>query len=115
MRFRAVFILLLYLVSSTSSTSFARPPKSSARRLDASYSSALAAANRFLHAWQTQDHESGILMLTDTARQRVSAERLQEFFSPGWNAAFEIQHGRRINGGEYAFPVILFGAPEANS
>jgi hypothetical protein len=79
---------------------------------DSSYSSALAAANRFLHAWQTQDHEAGILMLTDAARQQSSSGRLQEFFSPGSNAAYEIRRGRRLNGGEYAFPVVLFGTPQ---
>ncbi len=103
-------ILLCCFVSSGSS--FARPAKNSARPLDPSYSLALAAANRFLHAWQTQDHETGIMMLADAARQRVSAEHLQEFFSPGPEAAFEIQHGKRVNGGEYVFPVVLFGVSE---
>ena len=109
MKFRVALILLCVFLSSTSYVSFARVPKNSARPLDPSYSSALATANRFLHAWQTQDHETGIIMLTDVARQRVSPERLQEFFSPGAVAAFEIQHGRRIHGGEYTFPVALFG------
>jgi len=53
------------------------------------------------------------MMLTDTARQHVTPERLQEFFSPGPEAAFEIQHGRRISGGEYVFPVVLFGTSES--
>jgi hypothetical protein len=70
---------------------------------------ALAAANRFLHAWQTQDHETGIMMLSDEARQTMTRDRLQEFFSPGPDAAFEIQHGQRLSSGEYAFPVVLFG------
>jgi hypothetical protein len=109
MKFRIGLILSCVVLASISNVSFARIPKSSTRSLDPSYSSALAAANRFLHAWQTQDHETGIMMLTDAARQRVSSERLQEFFSPGPAAAFEIQHGRRINGGEYLFPVALFG------
>jgi hypothetical protein len=88
----------------------ARPSKS-ARRVtsDPAYRSALATANRFLHAWQTQDHETGIMMLSDAARQRVSPDQLQEFFSPTASAAFEIEHGKRLNAGEYAFPVVLFG------
>ena len=109
MKFRTGVILLCVFLSSISFVSFARVPKNSARPLDPSYSSALAAANRFLHAWQTQDHETGIMMLTDVARQRVSPERLQEFFSPGPAAAFEIQHGKRVNGDKYTFPVALFG------
>ena len=54
-------------------------------------------------------------MLTDAARQHASRDKLQEFFSPADQAAFEIQHGRRINGGEYIFPVVLFGASESSS
>jgi len=72
----------------------------------------LAAANRFLHAWQTQDHETGIIMLTDSARQQTSPELLQIFFSPGAQAAYEIAHGRRTNSGEYVFPVVLFGVSD---
>jgi hypothetical protein len=72
----------------------------------------LAAANRFLHAWQTQDHDTGIMMLTDAARQQVSSEKLQEFFSPTDHAAYEIQRGRRVNGGEFIFPVVLFGTAQ---
>jgi hypothetical protein len=92
-----------------SSILLARTPKSSARTADPFYSSALAAANRFLYAWQMQDHETTIMMLSDAARERVSRERLQEFFSPGPRAAFEIQRGRPVRDGEYVFPVVLFG------
>jgi hypothetical protein len=88
---------------------YARVTKSSAHPLDPAYSSALAAANRFLHAWQTQDHETGIVMLTDSARQHTSPELLQTFFSPGPQPAFEIKHGKRLGPSEYAFPVVLFG------
>jgi len=80
---------------------------------DPSYSIALATANRFLHAWQTQDHEAGIMMLSDSVRERTSLDQLQAFFSPSEQAAFEIQHGSRMNGGEYVFPVVLFGVEES--
>ncbi len=53
------------------------------------------------------------MMLTDAARQQASADKLQEFFSPGDHAAYEIQHGRRVNDGEYVFPVVLFGTSQA--
>ena len=49
------------------------------------------------------------MMLSDAARQRVSADQLQDFFSPTTSAAFEIEHGKRLNPGEYAFPVVLLG------
>jgi len=54
------------------------------------------------------------MMLTDAARQQVSPDKLQEFFSPTDHAAYEIQRGRRVNGGEFVFPVVLFGT-EQNS
>jgi hypothetical protein len=79
---------------------------------DPAYSSALAAANRFLHAWQNEDHEAGIVMLADSARQNLSQDSLQTFFSPGPDAAYEIAHGQRLKAGEYAFPLVLFSSWE---
>jgi hypothetical protein len=105
MRFRVIFILLLGLIPISS---FARVHRSVERAIDPAYGSALAAANKFLHAWQTQDHETGIMMLTDAARQHASPEQLQEFFSSGAQAAFEIQRGRRRSAAEYVFPAVLF-------
>ncbi len=75
---------------------------------DRGYSSALAAANRFLQAWQNQDRETGLLMLTDAAKQNSSQERTDGFFSSGNDAAYEIARGRRLKTGRYAFPVTLF-------
>jgi hypothetical protein len=109
MRFRIAPLLLLLCFLLAAVFSFARAARSRVWTPGSSYSSALAAANRFLHAWQTQDHEAGILMLTDAARQQASSDKLQEFFSPSSNAAYEIQRGKRLNGGEYVFPVVLFG------
>ena len=110
MGFRCTAILLSFLIFTE--PSFARPPHARPQKIDSSYSLALAAANRFLHAWQMQDHEAGIMMLSDAARQHVSPEKLQDFFSPGEHAAYEIQPGKRLNGGEYAFPVVLFGVSQ---
>jgi hypothetical protein len=113
MRLRVAIVLLWCLACSSL---FARVSKSSlSRAVDPTYSSALAAANRFLHAWQTQDHETGIMMLTDSARQQTSPELLQSFFSPGPQAAFEIEHGKRIGRDEYAFAVVLFGASSSSA
>jgi hypothetical protein len=107
MRHRITFTVLCSCLFA--STLLAHPSKHARHATaDPSYSAALATANRFLHAWQTQDHEAGIMMLSDAARQQVSPEQLQEFFSPGGSPAFEIEHGKRLNAGEYAFPVVLF-------
>ena len=78
------------------------------RRSDRGYISALAAANRFLQAWQNQDHETGLLMLTDDAKQHSSEERMEAFFSSGADAAYEIARGKKMKAGRYAFPVTLF-------
>jgi hypothetical protein len=72
------------------------------------YKSALAAANRFLQAWQNQDHETGLLMLTDVAKQGSSQDRMESFFSSGSDAAYEIARGRKLKAGRYSFPVTLF-------
>ena len=88
---------------STSSPSLAPTP-------DPGYASALAAANRFLQAWQNQDHETGLLMLTDTAKQSSSEDRLEAFFTSGHNAAYEIARGKKLKAGGYSFPVSLFAS-----
>ena len=104
---------VIILLFSLATTSIARTAHHVSRSsFDPAYGSALAAANRFLHAWQNQDHETGIVMLADTARQHASPESLQSFFSPGADAAYEIAHGQRLKAGEYAFPLVLFGSAE---
>jgi hypothetical protein len=76
---------------------------------DQDYLSALAAANQFLHAWQSQDQETGLVMLSDNAKRGIPEDRLQTFLSPGPEAAFEIGRGKRLQTRRYAFPVVLFG------
>jgi hypothetical protein len=75
---------------------------------DPDYSSALAAANHFLHAWQSEDHETSVIMLTDTAKQQTSEEGLREFLSGGSKTAFEIGHGSKLKSGRYVFPITVF-------
>ena len=107
------FCLVTVLLITSQTTSYARTAHHGSRvSVDPAYSSALAAANRFLHAWQNEDHETGIVMLADSARQNMSADLLQTFFSPGPDAAYEIAHGQRLKAGEYAFPLVLFGLSE---
>jgi hypothetical protein len=85
-----------------------KPLPSISSRPDPGYIPALSAANRFLQAWQNQDHETGLLMLTDAAKQHSSEERIAMFFSSGSEAAYEIARGKRLKAGRYAFPVTLF-------
>lgn len=78
------------------------------RQPDTGYVSALATANRFLQAWQNRDHESGLLMLTDDAKQHSSEILMEAFFSSGADAAYEIARGKKVTAGRYTFPVTLF-------
>ena len=55
------------------------------------------------------------MMLSDSARQSLSSDKLQSFFSPGPDAAYEIARGKRVNSEAYEFPVVLFGASSAPS
>ena len=83
--------------------------------VDRDYVSALSAADRFLHAWQTDDEEAGILMLTDRLKQRSNEETVHEFFSADpLRASYEIGRGRKISSGRYEFPVSLFQSPSHN-
>jgi hypothetical protein len=104
-----LFILSATLVSSTISLS-AKPKRSATGVLDREYITALATANRFLTAWQTQDPQTGVILLTDAAKRQVSEDRLQAFFAPGSEVqeGYEINRGKRIAAGCYIFPVALF-------
>ncbi|MGA8312916.1 MAG: hypothetical protein WB755_23015 [Terriglobales bacterium] len=77
----------------------------------------MAAANRFLQAWQNQDHETGLLMLTDAAKELSSEDRLELFFSSssGSDAAYEIARGKKLKPGRYAFPITLFSSSSATN
>ncbi len=85
-------------------------PKTASGTIDPDYVAALATANRFLHAWQVQDHETGVLMLTDSAKQHLSEDRLDAFFSAGEATAegFEIARGKKLQAWRYRFPVALW-------
>jgi hypothetical protein len=73
---------------------------------DPGYVLALAAANHFLHAWQTGDIETGMVLLSDGLRHSQNADKLEEFFSNAANRAFEITRARGHQG-LYSFPVVL--------
>jgi len=74
---------------------------------DADYVSALAAADRFFHAWQNHDQETGLLLLSDTAKRHSSPEHLESFFGPS-EPAYEITRGKKMRSGRYNFAVALF-------
>jgi hypothetical protein len=73
---------------------------------DSGYVFALGTANRFLHAWQTGDLETGMVLLGDRVRRSHDAETLEQLFSSGSDRAYEIGRGKG-HPGRYRFPVVL--------
>ncbi len=66
--------------------------KGSTAASDPDYIPALAAADRFLTAWQNHDHETVLLMLSNAAKHQTSAETLDTFVEadPEAERAYEI-------------------------
>jgi hypothetical protein len=81
-------------------------PRHSSQPAGPNYVAALATANRFLHAWQSNDLESGMVLLSDGVRRAHNADQLENFFSVGSDRAFEIARGSGHRG-RYSFPVVL--------
>jgi hypothetical protein len=101
-------IVLAFLPDAGIAKSGARHPVA-----DRDYISALAAANSFLHAWQTHDTEAGVLMLSDAAKRSCSEPRLRAFFAstPMTAQGFLITRGRKLSSGRYLFELALLEAP----
>ena len=78
------------------------------------YVQALAAANRFLYAWQTGDLANGMALLSDGIRHAQSAGAIEQFFSAGTDRAFEIGAGSGHRG-RYSFPVVLMSVRAAEA
>jgi hypothetical protein len=74
---------------------------------DPDYPSALAAADHFLQAWQSNDIENGIALLTVHAKKNANKDELEAFFTSGEPAAYEINRGKRIRSGRYEFAIVL--------
>ncbi len=75
--------------------------------LDSNYVSALAAADRFLQAWQSGDVEGGMVLLTSHAKESATAAVVETFFSNAIPSAYEINRGKLIKGDRYEFPIVL--------
>jgi hypothetical protein len=79
----------------------------SASVLDSDYAAALSAADHFLQAWQSGDIETGTAMLTAHAKQNVSRDDLDQFFSDAEPKAYEVERGKLVQHGRYEIPVVL--------
>ncbi len=112
-RLATFFLLTIFL----STPAFPRShPHSTKQEIptDAGYVFALAAANHFLHAWQTGDLESGMVLLSDGLRHAQNADQMEDFFSDAKTKirSFEITTGHG-HPGRYTFPIVLV-TPKGN-
>ena len=97
-----ILLLSLPIGAAGSGKRHSNPPTPTNR----GYVFALATANRFLHAWQTGDLETGMVLLSDHARHSQDPEKFEQFFSGTTDRAFEIASGQG-NRGRYQFAVVL--------
>jgi hypothetical protein len=98
--------MLLLFVPLQSRGSHQRHSASPGPLSDTGYVFALGTANRFLHAWQTGDLETGMLLVSDHVRRLRNMRNLDDFFSSGSDRAYEINRGQG-HPGRYRFPVVL--------
>jgi hypothetical protein len=105
-RLRRSTSFLLFLAIAASSNAASHPHSNKGKVEDASYVYALAAANRFLNAWQIGDLETGMLLISDHVRQSRTPAELEQLFSSVANRAYEIGHGKG-GGSRYSFPLAL--------
>lgn len=107
---RVAFLVLCVAPLLPAAASTTRP----AAILEPGYVAALGAADHFLQAWQAGDVENGLSLLTGHAKEKVTADALEEFFSAGGPLAYEIDHGRLVKRGRYEFPVVLVSGAAKN-
>jgi hypothetical protein len=100
-RLPSLMMCVLFLLSPLAAKT--RP----APALDPGYVAALAAADRFLQAWQSGDVESGLVMLTGHAKEAATTDAVDKFFSSTPPSAYEIGRGKLLKRGRYEFPVVL--------
>ena len=107
------FLLLTLSVAPLAAATKTQPTKSSATGAD--YAHALAAADRFLQAWQGGDIETGTVMLSVNVKNKMNSDELDRLFARSAPAAYEIDHGKFLRRGRYEFPVVLLGTSAKKS
>ena len=83
--------------------------------LDSGYVPALAAADRFLQAWHSGDVESGVVLLSAHAKEKVTTDVVDKFFSNPGPSAYEIARGKLLKRGRYEFPVVLVSVSKGHA
>ena len=100
----AALILLLSLPGWAASAS--KHHSTPSAPADPDYVFALATANRFLHAWQSDDLETGMVLLSDRVRHSQDPKKFERFFAGSTDRAFEVTRGPATPG-RYRFGVVL--------
>src|SRR4029077_15918978 len=98
------YLLTFFLTMPAWARGRSHPPKQE-NPSDPGYVLALRAANHFLHAWQTGDVETGMVLLGDGLRHTQSADKLEEAFSHASHAALEITRVH-VQQGLYSYAVV---------
>lgn len=112
---RTILIALLVLATQSATPSSARTHGQHSRTAapsDPGYVSALLTANRFLHAWQAGDLESGMVLISDGIRHSQNPETFEQLFAATGDRAYEISTGYGHRG-RYSFPIVLL-APKGS-
>jgi hypothetical protein len=106
----AFCFFLLATLGTSAASARPRPHPANDDTSHPEYVYALAAANHFMHAWQTGDTENGMVELSDGLRHSQNADSLEEYFSNASSnskaRSFEITRGTG-HSGRYDFPVVL--------
>jgi hypothetical protein len=92
-----------------------RTAPSRASAAGADYIRALAAADRFLQAWQGEDVETGTVLLTSHAKNKINHDELDRLFTNSAPGAYEIEHGKLLRRGCYEFPIVLLSGSAKKS
>jgi len=104
--FRCIYLIALAVVA-TSPAVGAKKHSSPARPPDSGYVAALAVANRFLSAWQSNDQAAAMPLITTRAKQQSTEEGIDKLFDGPSSRAFEITRGRAPRQNRYQFSVVL--------
>jgi hypothetical protein len=103
--------LILFVALLLSPLAGKTPP---APALDREYVLALAAADHLLQAWQSGDLENGMVLLSNHAKESLTTDGVQKFFSNPEPSAYEIDRGKLVKRGRYEFPVVLVTGTSRN-
>jgi hypothetical protein len=100
-------------VVAASPAAWAKKHSSPAHPPDSGYVAALAVANRFLAAWQSNDQAAAMPLITTRAKQQSTEEGIDKLFDGSPVRAFEITRGRASRQDRYQFSVILLQADDS--